>query len=93
MLVENHQADCAPIVMELAKWVFMKLQASMTQQCLSEDDMSQLRQYQGMLIALLHYIIISTSAEFVSFFFLFFQSYTLSISLLDLHLSYYIVCF
>jgi aspartyl/asparaginyl beta-hydroxylase (cupin superfamily) len=67
MLVENHQPDCTPIVMELTKWVFAKLQASMAQKCLSEDDVNQLRQHQGMLIVVLHYIIMSTSTEFVSF--------------------------
>lgn len=65
MLVENHQKDCVNIVMELTKWVFAKLQASMSAQVLSEDDLNQLRQYQGMLIALLHYIIMETSTEYV----------------------------
>lgn len=66
-VVENHRESCRPVVLELSTWVFAKLQATFTASALTEEDRDNNAQLQSLLVAALHYVVLSCDeAEVVS---------------------------
>jgi len=66
MVVEAHQEDCRSIVVELSSWVFGKLQATFTATILSDDDREHNSQLQALLVATLHYIVMSCDVQTIA---------------------------
>ena len=55
------------MVLELSTWVFAKLQATFTASALTEEDRDNNAQLQSLLVAALHYVVLSCDeAEVVS---------------------------
>ena len=68
MLVETHSPDCRHIVLDLSKWVLMKLQQTLQAQTLTDEDRQNNQELQGLLVASMNYIVKSCDAEEVKVF-------------------------